>query len=152
MNNIIIRPAELADLQILKEFEQGIITTERPFKDSLKTEDICYYDIAALISGDNSCVMVAEENGKLVGSGYGRIAESKAHLVHDFHVYLGFMFVAATHRGQGINQRVIEALIAWGKARDMHDFYLDVYAENHSAQNAYAKLGFKPLLLEMKLC
>lgn len=151
MNDLIIRTAVQADLPILKEFEQGIIATERPFNDSLKSEYICYYDIGALIDSKNSSVLVAEDDGVIVGSGYARIRESKAHLTHDFHVYLGFMYVAPTHRGQGINQLVIQSLISWGKSQGMQDFYLEAYAENNSALKAYEKLGFKTSLLEMKL-
>jgi len=151
MSDLIIRTAVQADLPILKEFEQGIIATERPFNDSLKSEYICYYDIGALIDGENSSVLVAEDDGVIVGSGYARIRESKAHLTHDFHVYLGFMFVASTHRGQGINQLVIQSLIRWGKTQGMQDFYLEAYADNNSALKAYEKLGFKTSLLEMKL-
>jgi GNAT superfamily N-acetyltransferase len=151
MSDLIIRAAVQADLSILKEFEQGIIATERPFNDCLKPEHICYYDIGALIDGENSSVMVAEENGVIVGSGYARIRESKAHLTHDFHAYLGFMYVASTHRGQGINQLVIQALINWGKEQGMQEFYLEAYADNESALKAYEKLGFKASLVEMKL-
>ena len=151
MSDLIIRAAVQADLPILKEFEQGIIATERPFNDSLKSEYICYYDIGALIDGENSRVLVAEDDGVIVGSGYARIRESKAHLTHDFHAYLGFMFVASTHRGQGINQLVIQSLIRWGKTQGMQDFYLEAYADNNSALKAYEKLGFKTSLLEMKL-
>jgi GNAT superfamily N-acetyltransferase len=151
MSNITIRAALLADLPILKKFEQGIITTERPFNASLKPNDICYYDIGALIKNDNSVVMVAVDGDVIVGSGYARIKQSKAHLTHDYHAYLGFMFVAATHRGQGINQRVIEALIEWGKSKQMQDFYLEAYVQNTSALKAYEKLGFQASLVEMKL-
>ena len=151
MSDLIIRAAVQADLPILKEFEQGIISTERPFNDSLKSEYICYYDIGALIDSKNSSVLVAEDDGVIVGSGYARIRESKAHLTHDFHVYLGFMYVAPTHRGQGINQLVIQSLISWGKNQGMQDFYLEAYADNNSALKAYEKLGFKTSLLEMKL-
>jgi GNAT superfamily N-acetyltransferase len=151
MSNLIIRAAVQSDLPILKEFEQGIITTERPFNDSLRSEPICYYDIGALIDGESSSVMVAEDDGVIVGSGYARIRESKAHLKHDFHAYLGFMYVASTHRGQGINQLVIQALISWGKAQGMQEFYLEAYADNKSALKAYEKLGFIASLIEMKL-
>ncbi|WP_297819647.1 GNAT family N-acetyltransferase [uncultured Paraglaciecola sp.] len=151
MSDLIIRAAVQADLPILKEFEQDIIATERPFNDSLKSEYICYYDIGALIDSENSSVLVAEDDGMIVGSGYARIRESKAHLTHDFHVYLGFMFVAPTHRGRGINQLVIQSLISWGKSQGMQDFYLEAYAQNNSALRAYEKLGFKASLLEMKL-
>ncbi|WP_339725254.1 GNAT family N-acetyltransferase [uncultured Paraglaciecola sp.] len=151
MGKIIIRAAVPADLPILKEFEQGIIATERPLNACLKSEHICYYDIGALIAGDKSSVVVAEEDGVLVGSGYGRIKESKAHLRHDFHCYLGFMYVAPSHRGRGVNQLVIQQLIKWGKLQGMQDFYLEAYADNSSAIKAYEKLGFKTSLVEMKL-
>lgn len=149
--SILIREAVSADLLILQEFEQGIIAAERPFNSSLKSETICYYDIAALIDGGGSVVMVAEEQGQLLGSGYGRIKASKAHLNHETHAYLGFMFVAPAHRGQGINQMIIQALIAWGKEQGMSDFYLDAYADNTSAIRAYEKMGFRQSLVEMKL-
>lgn len=151
MSDIKIRAAVQADLQILKGFEQGIIATERPFNDCLKTEHICYYDIGALIDGENSNVVVAEDNGVIVGSGYARIKQSKAHLQHDQHAYLGFMYVAPSHRGQGVNQLIIQTLIKWGKVQGMQDFYLEAYAENSSALKAYEKLGFKASLIEMKL-
>lgn len=151
MSDLTIRAAVRADLPILKGFEQGIIATERPFNDCLKSEYICYYDIGALIDGESSNVVVAEQNNVIVGSGYARIRESKAHLTHDFHAYLGFMYVASTHRGQGINQLIIQALISWGKSQGMQEFYLEAYADNHSALKAYEKLGFKTSLIEMKL-
>jgi GNAT superfamily N-acetyltransferase len=122
MSNIIIRAASQADLSILKEFEQGIIATERPLNDCLKSEQICYYDIGALIDAETSIVMVAQDDGVIVGSGYARLRESKAHLTHDVHVYLGFMYVAQSHRGQGVNQLVIQSLIKWGKEQGMQDF------------------------------
>ena len=95
--------------------------------------------------------MVAEDNGEIVGSGYARIKQSKAHLQHDLHAYLGFMYVAPSHRGQGVNQLVIQELIKWGKEQGMQDFYLEAYADNRSALKAYEKLGFKASLIEMKL-
>jgi GNAT superfamily N-acetyltransferase len=151
MSDFIIRNAVQVDLALLKEFEQDIIATERPLNDCLKSEYIRYYDIAALIDSDSSCVMVAEDNGAIVGSGYARIKESKAHLQHTLHAYLGFMYVVPSHRGQGINQLVIQALIKWGKAQGMHNFYLEAYAGNIPALKAYEKLGFKASLIEMKL-
>jgi GNAT superfamily N-acetyltransferase len=151
MNTVQVRPALKAELSILREFEQGIITTERPFNDCLKTDKIYYYDIGALIDNDNSTVMVAEDNGVIIGSGYARLKPSKAHLTHDFHVYLGFMYVAQSHRGRGVNQLIIEQLINWGKEQGVTDFYLDAYIDNTAALKAYEKMGFKASLVEMKL-
>lgn len=151
MSDIKIRPAVKSELPILCEFEQGIIATERPFNECLKPEGIHYYDIGALIDSDKSIVMVAEDNGNIVASGYARIRESKAHLIHDLHVYLGFMYVVESHRGQGVNQLIMQALIKWGKSLGFEDFYLEAYADNSPALTAYEKMGFKPSLIEMKL-
>jgi GNAT superfamily N-acetyltransferase len=150
-SKIKIRAAVEKDLSILGEFEQGIISVERPLNDSLKQEKICYYDIGALIKADTSIVMVAEHDGKIVASGYARLKQSKAHLIHEFHTYLGFMYVAPDHRGQGINQLIMQSLISWGKEQGMTDFYLEAYAENSSAIKAYEKMGFSQSLVEMKL-
>jgi GNAT superfamily N-acetyltransferase len=95
--------------------------------------------------------MVAESNGKIIASGYARIRESKAHLTHDQHIYLGFMYVAASHRGQSINKLVVDALITWGKEQGLNDFYLEAYAQNQPATSAYKKIGFEPSLVELKL-
>ncbi|MDU0354504.1 GNAT family N-acetyltransferase [Paraglaciecola aquimarina] len=151
MSEILIRPAERADLPLLKDFEQAIIKTERPFNNCLKADHFCYYDIGALIDSSRSTVMVAESDGKIIGSGYARIRDSKAHLVHDQHIYLGFMYVAESVRGQGINQLVINALIAWGQERGFRDFYLEAYAQNAPALSAYKKIGFEPSIVELKL-
>jgi hypothetical protein len=121
MSEIIVRPATIADLPTLKSFEQGIIATERPFNDCLKQEHFCYYDLAQLIQSDDSTVMVASDNGQLVGS------------------------------GRGINQLVITQLIAWGKQQGLSDFYLEAYEQNKPALSAYKKLGFAPSLVELKL-
>lgn len=151
MSEITIRAAVRADLPILKQFEQGIIATERAFNDCLKHEQFCYYDIGALIDSESATVMVAVSDGHIIGSGYARVKHSKQHLVHDEHAYLGFMYVATEFRGKGVNQLVINTLLNWGKSRGLTDFYLEAYADNHAALKAYQKLGFQPSLVELKL-
>jgi len=80
MDQIIIRTATLADLDILFSFEQGIISTERPFDPTLREGKIHYYDLAQMIKAPSVEVMVAESDGKIIGSGYARIEESKNYL------------------------------------------------------------------------
>jgi GNAT superfamily N-acetyltransferase len=61
------------------------------------------------------------------------------------------MYVDESYRGLGLNQRIMDKLIAWGREQGLCDFYLDVYAGNQSAIKAYEKSGFKPSMIEMKL-
>ena len=146
------REAELGDLDQLYALEQKVVEAERPFNNAIKAGHPTYYDIEALVSGSESCLLVAEESGVLIGTGYAQIRLSKASLDHQYHAYLGFMYVSSAHRGQGINKRIINTLIAWSQTQGVSDYYLDVYSGNTSAIRAYEKIGFEPSMIEMKLC
>ena len=142
MAKIIVRKAISLDLPVLLEFEQGIITAERPFDNTLKDGEIHYYDIAAMIIADDVEVLVAELNNELIGSGYARIETSKVYLKHPKHAYLGFMYVKPEHRGKGVNKMILDGLTLWSKQQEITELRLDVYDENEPAVKAYEKAGF----------
>ena len=77
MDQMIIRKANVHDLDTLREFEQGVIEAERPFDATLKEGHIHYYDLEELIDADYIEMLVAEINGVIIGSGYARIERSK---------------------------------------------------------------------------
>ena len=145
-----IRPAKEKEIEILLEFEKGIVDTERPFDITLKDGEIHYYDLLELIRSPESEVVVAEIDGELVGSGYAQIRKADLFLKHTHFAYLGFMYVTPSFRGKGINQLLLEALITWAKAKGISEIRLDVFDENIVAKNAYLKAGFKPIMLTMR--
>jgi len=151
MNKINIRKARLEDLNILLEFEQGIITAERPFDPTLKEEKINYYDIEKMITAPHIEVLIAEIDSEIVGSGYARIETAKPYLNHDNYAYLGFMYTDPKHRGKGINANIIDALKGWCQSQDITELRLDVYNDNPSAIRAYEKVGFKKHLVNMRV-
>jgi GNAT superfamily N-acetyltransferase len=146
-----IRNAIASDIEILLNFEKGIVDAERPFDDSLKEGEIHYYDLMDLILSERAALLVAVVNNEIVGSGYGKILEAKPFQKHKEYAYLGFMYVKSTFRGQGINAKILYELIEWAKSRGLTEVKLDVYDENVIAKNAYLKAGFKPYLLKMRL-
>ena len=149
--DLTIRPATPDDLDVLLEFEQGIIETERPFDTTIRAgEDVHYYDLAALVDSPDAEVVVAEIGTEMVGSGYARIEESEAYLKHRRHSYLGFMYVAREHRGKGVNKKIVAALEEWSRARGVTEMRLEVYVENAGAIKAYEKAGYSALTLEMR--
>ena len=95
-----IRAAKEQDIEILLEFEKGIVETERPFDITLKNGVIHYYDLLELIRSPESEVVVAEIDGQLVGSGYAQIRKAEVFLKHTHFVYLGFMYVEARFQRQ----------------------------------------------------
>ena len=151
MSEINIRKARMEDLSILLEFEQGIITAERPFDPTLKEDPISYYNIEKMILANDIEVVVAEIGSEIVGSGYARIEAAKPYLKHDNYAYLGFMYTDAKHRGKGVNAKIIEALKEWCRTHKTTELRLDVYSDNPSAIRAYEKVGFKKHLLNMRV-
>ena len=151
MHNIIIRPASLADMDTLLDFERGIVLFERPMDVTLKEGEIHYYDLAGLIQSPDAEVVVAEQDGELIGSGYAHIIDSKPYLKHQEHAHMGFMYVKPEHRGKAVNKLIIDALQQWGLSKGIHEFRLEVYHSNPGAIRAYEKVGFMPALLEMRM-
>lgn len=144
------RQAVIPDLNKLLILEQKVVEAERPFNSSIKNSKPKYYDLDKLISEDDSYLLVAEDEGVIVATGYSQIQLSKESLEHERHAYLGFMYVSPKYRGQGLNKNIIDRLITWSKNQGVNDHYLEVYSGNSSAIRAYEKFGFNPCLIEMK--
>jgi RimJ/RimL family protein N-acetyltransferase len=151
MAHIIVRPATNADLDTLLRFEQGVISAERPFDPTLKPDPISYYDLSYMLTAPEVELVVAEQDGVLIGSGYARIETAKHYLKHSRHAYLGFMYVVPEFRGKGVNRLIISALQQWALTRDITELRLDVYHDNHPAIAAYEKVGFKKHMILMRL-
>lgn len=145
-----IRKALELDIEVLLSFEQGIVATERPFDSTLKDGEIHYYDLLELIKSEKAIVLVAVNDGEIIGSGYAKILPAKPYQKFKEYAYLGFMFVKPAFRGQGINQKILHELMNWAKLKKLTEIRLKVYDKNTAAKKAYVKAGFTPNLLEMR--
>lgn len=145
------RSATRSDLPTLLAFEQGIIAAERPFDHTLRPDPVSYYDIGALIDAPDAEVVVAELNGQLIGSGHVSKKTSRHYVQPAHHALIGFLYVEPNHRGKGVNKFVLDALLAWARKNDLPEVHLTVYPDNEPALRAYAKAGFAPYILEMRM-
>jgi len=150
-SKIQIRRATLQDLPVLLNFEQGIVEAERPFDVTIRQGKVSYYDLEKMVQDPNSCVVVAEADGKIVSSGYAIAKPARQYLDHEFYAYLGFMFTDEDYRGQGINALVVDALKKWSQEQGFKEIRLTVYNDNVGAIKAYEKVGFKKHIIEMRL-
>lgn len=148
---IVIRAATRDDLPTLLAFEQGIITAERPYDHTLGDDPLSYYDIGELIDSPDAEVSVVEVDGEIAASGYAKKKASLSYVSHDYHAFLGFMFVKPEYRGLGLNKRLVDHLLAWAKANDLPEVQLTVYEDNAPAIRAYEKAGFAKYLQTMRL-
>lgn len=149
---MITREATEQDLEALLEFEQGIVSAERPFNSTLRDGEIHYYDLLQLIQSEDSLILVTEENNEIIASGYARIKKPENNYSDfDQYAYLGFMYVKPEHRGKGVNKLLLDELIRWARTKGISEVRLDVYAQNESAVKAYEKAGFESLLVTMRM-
>ena len=151
MGKVNIREANTHDMDILLQFEQGVIQAERPFDKTLGADPITYYDLKALMSDDKAIVVVAEYDDVIVGSGYAMTKLARHYLDHTHYAYLGFMYTSPKHRGRGINRKIIDYLKKWANEKGLKEIRLTVYEENENAIRAYEKAGFKKHIIEMRI-
>jgi ribosomal protein S18 acetylase RimI-like enzyme len=151
METMIVREATMADMPALLQFEQGVITAERPFDPTIRPDPVNYYDLELMIAAPHIHLVVAELDGEPIGSGYARIQESKHFLNHPQHAYLGFMYVSPQHRGKGVNNLVMQALKNWAISQGITELQLEVYYDNASAVRAYEKSGFIKSMIQIRM-
>ena len=108
MDDLIIRGAQIDDLETLLDFEQELIKAERPFDECIRQDPVHYYDIEELILDPDVAIVVAEYKGKIVSSGSCRIKEARIYLDHQEYAYLGFMYTLPEFRGMGLNNQIID--------------------------------------------
>lgn len=151
IDEVVLRPACVADLETLERFQQGIVSAERPFDPLLREGDVRYYDIATMLSDPDVRLLIAESENRPIGCAFARIDVPKPWLRHAREAYLGLMFVEPAWRGRGVNARLLAALAQWCRTRNVDELRLDVYAENAPAVRAYRKAGFRPSMVEMRM-
>ncbi len=144
------RHATSADLPVLNQFQCGIIETEAQYIPRRQKQRYRYYDLAALLEDEETRMVVAEADGKLVSSGYVQKRPSKAYLEHSHHGYIGFIYTLPDFRGQGIARQILTTLSDEARAMGLDELRLEVFAGNRVAINTYEKAGFVSNLIEMR--
>ena len=84
--------------------------------------------------------LVAEVDGEPIGLAWGRIDRSNPDMAHLYQ-----MWVAPSHRRLGAGQMLLEAVIAWAKARNARFLDLGVTCGDSPARRLYARAGFEPV-------
>ncbi|MCB2114587.1 MAG: GNAT family N-acetyltransferase [Parvularculaceae bacterium] len=151
MTEIIVRRADVRDLETLKRFEQGIVEAERPLDPTIKKGRVTYYDLGALIKSPEAFFAIAEADGEPVACGFSRRAAGRLFTEPAFYAYVGLMYVDPEWRGRGVSARILDRLKEWAREAGLTELRLEVYPANSPARRAYEKTGFEPYMLEMRL-
>ncbi|MEO5979343.1 MAG: GNAT family N-acetyltransferase [Chryseolinea sp.] len=151
MLDILVRTATLEDLDILMEFELGILGAERPFDPTLKDGELRTHDLTALVTASNSEVVIGVVDEQPIGCGYAQIRDALDYLKHLQYAHVGLIYVKPEFRGNGVTRAMIGVLGEWILSMGVHEMRLEVYHDNVKARRAYEKAGFAPHMLSMRM-
>jgi ribosomal protein S18 acetylase RimI-like enzyme len=101
------------------------------------------------IDRDEVALVVAERAGAIVGYAYGRIEERDWNQLLDACGALHDIWVEEEERRRGVAAALVEALVAALVARGAPRIVLHSAAGNTAAQALFARLGFRPTMVEM---
>ena len=82
---------------------------------------------------------MAEVDNEPIGLAWGRIDRSNPDVANLYQ-----MWVAPSHRRLGIGQMLVEAVIAWAKAKNAYYLDLGITFSNRPAMRLYTRAGFEP--------
>lgn len=135
---VAVRPARAADIDILVPLLRALFTIEADFAaDGEKQRR----GLQMLLESDRACLLVAENESKVVGMCSGQLVISTAEggpalLVEDVVVDVSF-------RGRGVGRMLIEVLKEWAATNNASRLQLLADRNNTPALEFYRRLGWK---------
>jgi GNAT superfamily N-acetyltransferase len=104
-------------------------------------------DLAALIEGESSTLLVAEAGDRLVGLAEAHLGEDAAHplRVPRRYGWLQSLMVHEPSRRQGLGSRLLEAAQAWARERGASEMRLDTWEFAGAPLGFYAAQGYRTL-------
>lgn len=152
-----IRKAKIEDLKVIQELNAGLLKKENEdfgqnFESSWAFSKEGEKEISDWIQSENSLVLVAEENGKIVGYLAAQVRVMPWRNPSK-NIELTELFVLSEHRSKGFGSDLMKEFLAWCKEKDIQGVKLEATAKNKSAINFYKKHGFedKEIVFRKKL-
>ena len=152
---IIVRPATPADLPRIGRL--GTLLVEAHYnidaKRFIATRARTPLDYATFLETQlrrpDVAILVADENGDVIGYAYAAVEgydymslRGPAGVVHD-------VLVEPDSRGRGVGRQLLEAALAFLKARGVPRVVLTTAEGNDAAESLFARAGFRRTMIEM---
>lgn len=108
--------------------------------------------VKAILKDENSPVLVAEENGEIIGHAFLQIHRHKNHptLKAFTTLHLDDLCVDEKARGKGVGTALYRAVEELAKELGCYDITLNVWECNPAAMKFYRSLGLSPLRTTME--
>lgn len=143
----VIRKAVIEDIEGLVACSTGLFAEDAGTRDPTLSQDWPRLHAAesfrSSIGDESRLVLVAEDDGKVVGHLTGGLTEASD--IRPIRVAtLGSMYVMPTHRGAGVGAQLAEAFRGWAAEAGADRLAVSAYATNEAAIRFYQRQGFTP--------
>jgi GNAT superfamily N-acetyltransferase len=98
-----------------------------------------------------SIVLVAEQDGAVVGYVYAAIEPLSWKDLRDECGFIHDLLVTEQARGAGVGEALLNRAIEWLRERGMPRVVLGTAARNEGARRLFERRGFRPTMIEMTL-
>ena len=135
---VIIRPAQASDLDSLVDLLKTLFVIEADFTFD---EPVQQRGLSMVMESERACLLVAEEEGAIIGMCSGQLTISTAEggpalLVED-------VVVREEWRGRGIARRLLDGIGAWAEGQGASRLQLLADRNNGQALAFYRHLGWR---------
>lgn len=150
-----IRQAERSDLPALARLgaklarEHHALDPDRFFAPEEPIEEGYAWWLGKELSNPRAAVLAAKAGRAVLGYAYGRIEPREWNTLRDRCGVGVDLWVEPPARGAGIGARLVEALADALERRGAERVVIDVAARNPKAARLFARMGFRPTMLEM---
>lgn len=100
--------------------------------------------VAARIADPEAAVIVAETGGTVAAYGVCVVRARAAYCEPTTHGLITDLDVAASHRRQGLGERILDALCDWLQARGIDRIEAEIVMANEISTRFWLKRGFRP--------
>jgi GNAT superfamily N-acetyltransferase len=147
---IVIRKALIKDVPSVLELWKELMDFHKELDSFFSRSTTGHEEFEKYVTGhiknENSCVIVAEDSGNLVGFCLATISKYPPVLELKEYGEIGNMALSEKYRQRGIGARLLKALRQWFSKRGIKRIEVRYSTANDVAERFWTKMGFKPYL------
>ena len=147
---MIIRKAKMEDTKELNLMLTLLIRDEKKYDDSIDETFVVTNMYENYIEDSQKCILVAEEDNKVVGYLYG-ILKTEDEVTKNKKAILDALYVDTEYRKSGIASSLIKSFKKWCSNNGVKSIEVSVCSKNTTAKKLYDKHKFETFRETMKI-
>ena len=152
---MIIRKAKLKDVEVVAAFAVKLFKAhaawDRFFTPSKDVDKVCREFIKRCVYSRNRYLLVAEEDGKVIGYALGEVVgrppSSKIRKIG----FISDVYVEESFRRGGVGKQFVFEFYKWFKSKKLQYIEMTVHVKNTVGKKAWAKYGFETCMEKQRV-